>query len=62
MLFAPNIEYVLTIMSGDRKVKTYDEFQGHHTNQTYYKSDIISPEYHEIKGLDGELWLRVKLE
>ena len=22
------------------------EFQGHHTNQAYYKSGIISPEYH----------------
>ena len=38
------------------------EFQGHHTNQAYYKSDIMSPEYHEIKGADGELRLRVKLE
>ena len=47
MLFAPNIEYVLTIMSGDRKVKTYDEFQGHHTNQACYKSGAISPEYPE---------------
>jgi hypothetical protein len=52
MLFAPNIEYVLTIMSGDRKVKTYDEFQGHHTNQAY-KLSIISPEYTivELKAL-----------
>jgi hypothetical protein len=22
----------------------------------------MSPEYHEIKGVDGEFWLRVKLE
>jgi len=22
----------------------------------------MSPAYHEIKGVDGELWLRVKLE
>jgi len=22
------------------------EFQGHHTNQAYYKSGIMSPEYH----------------
>jgi len=35
---------------------------GHHTNQAHYKSGIMSPEYHEIKGVDGELWLRVKLE
>ena len=32
------------------------------TNQAYYKSGIISPEYREIKGADGELWLKVKLE
>jgi hypothetical protein len=38
------------------------EFQGHHTNQAYYKSGITSPEYHEIKGADGEFWLRVELE
>jgi hypothetical protein len=31
-------------------------------DRAYYKSGIISPEYHEIKGVDGELWLRVKLE
>jgi hypothetical protein len=30
------------------------EFQGHHTNQAYYKSGIMSQEYHEIKGADGE--------
>jgi len=38
------------------------EFQGHHTNQAYYKLGIMSPEYHEIKGVDGELWSRIKLE
>jgi hypothetical protein len=38
------------------------EFQGHHTNQAYHKSGIMSPEYREIRGVDGELWLRVKLE
>jgi hypothetical protein len=31
-----------------------DEFQGHHTSQAYYKSGITSPEYHEVKGADGE--------
>jgi hypothetical protein len=35
MLFAPNIEYVLIIMSDEKKVKNYDEFRGHHTNQAY---------------------------
>ena len=62
MLFALNIEHVLIIMSGDRKVKTYGEFQGHHTNQAYYKSGIMSPAYHKIKGVGGELWLRIELE
>jgi len=38
------------------------EFQGHHTNQAYHKSGIMPPAYHEIKGVDGELWLRVKFE
>jgi hypothetical protein len=31
-------------------------------DQACYKSGIISPEYHEIKGVDGELWLKVELE
>ncbi len=32
------------------------------TNQACDQAGIISPEYPEIKGVDGELWLRVKLE
>jgi len=31
-------------------------------DQNHYKSGIMPPEYHEIEGVDGELWLRVKLE
>ena len=27
-----------------------------------YKSGIMPPAYHEIKGADGELWSRVELE
>jgi hypothetical protein len=27
--------------------KGVEEFQGHHTNQAYYKSGIMSPEYHQ---------------
>jgi len=38
------------------------EFQRHRANQAYYKSGIMPPEYHEIKGVDGELWLRIELE
>jgi len=38
------------------------EFQGHYINQPYYKSGIMPPKYHEMKGVDGELWLRVELE
>jgi len=38
------------------------EFQGYHKNKAYYKSSIISPEYQELKGVDGELWSKVKLE
>jgi hypothetical protein len=37
-------------------------FWEHDPNQACYKFGIMSPEYHEIKGVDGELWLRVKLE
>jgi hypothetical protein len=37
------------------------------TKQGCYKSGLLQnryyvSEYHEIKGVDGELWLRVKLE
>jgi hypothetical protein len=31
-------------------------------DQAYYKSGIMPPKYHKIKGADGELWLRVELE
>jgi hypothetical protein len=43
MLSAPNIEYVLIIMSDGGKVKAW-ESQGYHTNWTYYKSGIYSIE------------------
>ena len=26
------------------------EFQGHHTNQAYYKSGVMSPEYHQVNN------------
>jgi len=30
------------------------EFQGHHTNQAYYKSGIMSPEYRQLRELKPE--------
>jgi len=39
-----------------------EDFPGHHANQACHKSGISSPECHEIKGADGELLSRVKLE
>jgi hypothetical protein len=46
----------------EHKVSRSYEFQGHHANQACCKLDIMSPAYHELKGVDGEFWLRVKLE
>jgi len=46
MLFALNIEHVLIIMSGEKKVKT-SEFPGRHTDQACYKSVIMPPEYRQ---------------
>jgi len=35
-----------------RSIKlAHSEFQGHHANQAYYKSGIISPEYFRISLL-----------
>jgi hypothetical protein len=31
-----------------------DEFQGHHTNQAYYKSGIMFPEYRQLRELKPE--------
>jgi len=42
MLSAPNIEYVLIIMSDEKKSQDVVQFQGYHTNQAYYKLVILS--------------------
>ncbi len=44
----------------------FGEFEGHHSNQTCYKSGIMSPgcvtTRLEIKGADGGLWSGMQLE
>jgi len=51
-------------MSKDKEVKTWCDWRipGTPCQSGLPRIRYYPPEYHEIKGVDGALWLRVELE